>query len=47
MGVGKIIFILVFTVVMLSAVPEAHAVDMEYYTYNGFGAVVTASRRSP
>ena len=45
MGVGKTILILVFAIVMLSAAADAHAVDMEYYTYNGFGAVVTAFQK--
>ena len=46
MGIlGKTILICSFTIAMLSAAPEANAVDMEYYTYNGFGAVVTAFQK--
>ena len=45
MGVGKTILILGLTIAMLSAAPDANAVDMEYYTYNGFGAVVTAFQK--
>jgi hypothetical protein len=42
---GKTAFILIFTVIILSSASNAHAVDMEYYTYNGFGAVVQAFQK--
>jgi conjugal transfer mating pair stabilization protein TraG len=43
--IGKTCFIATLVVVALSFTPDAHAIDMEYYTYNGFGAVVTAFQK--
>ncbi len=42
---GKTLLTLILIGIALSVAADAHALDMEYYTYNGFRAVVTAFQK--